>query len=212
MRAALIFPLAATCAGLWAQEQPTYTFGTTVVSSSGLQGRIYYLRKTTKRLPRFDRKHPVGTIYTKTLAIWPRRFDEGFPGLTKRFEWFAIDYSGRIWIEKSSKYRFSLLSDDGAKLDIDGQTVIDNDGLHVAASGSASAVLTRGVHDIRISYFQGPRFSVALVLAIAREGEPWRIFNSDDFKPPADAGEWSAGGVREIVPESNRLLELNFVP
>ncbi len=211
MRAAWMIPLAAMCVGLFAQE-PTYTFGTTVVSSSGLQGRIYHLRKTTKRLPRFDGKRPVGTIYTKSLAIWPRRFDEGFPGLTKRFEWFAIDYTGRIWIEKPGRYRFSLLSDDGAKLAIDGQTVIDNDGLHAPESRSASAVLTRGVHEIRISYFQGPRFSVALVFIVARNGEPWRIFNSDDFKPPSDAGEWGVGGISEIVQHTNRLLELNFVP
>ncbi len=90
--------------------------------------------------------HPVGTIYTKSLAIWPRRFDEGFPGLTKRFEWFAIDYTGRIWIDKSGGYGFSLLSDDGARLTIDGQTVIDNDGLHPPETITASAMMTRGVH------------------------------------------------------------------
>ena len=207
MRAVVILLCAATLSVMSAQEQPAYTFGTTVVSSSGLQGHIYKVKKYTKRLPRFDRMHPIGTIYTKSLNVWPRSFDQGFPGITKRFEWFAIDYTGRIWIEKSEGYRFSLLSDDGAKLTIDGQTVIDNDGLHPPESVSASAVLTRGVHDLRVSYFQGPRFSVALVLAVSKAGEAWRLLSTDDFKPPPDVGELVQGEIREIKPESNPILE-----
>ena len=100
-----------------------------------------------------------------------------------------------------------MLSDDGARLLIDGQTVIDNDGLHPPESASATAVLTQGVHDVRISYFQGPRFSVALVLAVAKAGEAWRLFSTDDFKPPADEGEWGRGEIRDIRPESNPMLD-----
>jgi hypothetical protein len=57
-----------------------------------------------------------------------RDFTEGFPGVTKRFEWFAIDYTGRIWIARPGVYQFELMSDDGSKLYID--DVIDNDWLH----------------------------------------------------------------------------------
>jgi hypothetical protein len=35
---------------------------------------------------------PVGTIHTSSLNIPPRIFTDGFPGVTDRFEWFAIDY------------------------------------------------------------------------------------------------------------------------
>ncbi len=89
---------------LAAQQQPPLggcTFGTTVISSSGLQGRVYLLDEDTKKLPRFERMKPIGTIYTTSLNIWPQRFDEGFPGVTDRFERFAIDYTGRIWIDET---------------------------------------------------------------------------------------------------------------
>ena len=43
---------------------------------------------------------PVGTIYTNSLNVSPQRFDESFPGITDRFEWFAIDYTGKFWIEQ----------------------------------------------------------------------------------------------------------------
>jgi len=184
--------------GLPAQEQPPYTFGTTVVSTSGLEGRVYLLKKNTPRLPQFDRMKPAGTIYTNTLNVWPQRFDEGFPGISERVEWFAIDYTGRFWIDNAGKYRFSLLSDDGARLSIDDEELIDNDGIHAASALSASAVLSRGTHRIHVSYYQGPRYTVALVLAVAAPGAGWRIFNTDDFAPPKDPAEWVTGSISGV--------------
>jgi hypothetical protein len=70
--------------GLPAQEKPQFTFGTTVVSAAGIQGRIYHLKENTEKLPRLERMKSVGAIYTKTLNLWPQRFDEGFPGIVRR--------------------------------------------------------------------------------------------------------------------------------
>lgn len=204
MRHPPILLLFATLYPLLAQEKPQYTFGTTVVSSSGLQGRIYYIKENTEKLPRLERMRAVGTIYTTSLNVWPQHFDQGFPGISERFEWFAIDYTGKFWIEKDGQYRFSLLSDDGARLTIDDKMIIDNDGTHRAEALSAGAVLTRGSHRIRVSYYQGPRFTVSLVLAIAAPGEPWRIFNTDDFKPPQDPDQLISGKIMDVQPATNK--------
>jgi len=67
------------------------------------------------KLPEFQRLEPIGKIYTTRLNVTTRDFREGFPGVTNRFEWFAINYSARIWIETPGKYSFVLLSDDGAR-------------------------------------------------------------------------------------------------
>lgn len=45
-------------------------------------------------------------------------------------EWFAIDYEGRFWSEKPGVYQFALTSDDGAKLYIDDELTLNNDGIH----------------------------------------------------------------------------------
>jgi len=190
--------LLAACATLCAQEKPPYTFGTTVVSTTGFEGRIYLLKNNTGKLPHFDSMKSAGTVYTPTLNVWPQRFDEAFPGITDRIEWFAIDYHGHFWIEREGEYRFSMLSDDGSRLSIDNREMVDNDGIHSAAALSARAVLTRGMHTIRVSYFQGPRYTVALVLAVAGPGGPWRIFNTDDFIPPVNPAEWVTGQIRDI--------------
>ena len=189
--------------GLLAQEQPQYTFGTTVVSTSGFQGRIYFLKRNTHKLPRRDKMKSAGTIYTNTLNVSPRRFEEGFPGISDRFEWFAIDYTGRFWVEEPGQYRFNLLSDDGSRLSIDGQELIDNDGTHPPFALDASAFLSRGVHALRVAYFQGPRFEVALVLTVGAPGADWRVFNTNDFLPPKDPAEWVSGQISDVRHSAN---------
>jgi hypothetical protein len=173
-----------------AQEQAVPTFGTTVVVPGGLLGVIYYIRPLSQFLPEFSRLDPIGVIYTSTLNVTPRGFREGFPGVTDRYEWFGIDYSGRFWIEKPGPYGFELTSDDGSRLYIDGRLVVNNDGLHPPETRIARLPLDGGIHQIRVSYFQGPRDHVALVLRVAGPGEEWRVFNTDEFKPPPDPATW----------------------
>jgi hypothetical protein len=189
MRAALVIAILACAAA--AQEQPTAVFGTTVVIPSGLRGLVYHIHRNTKKLPNFEKMKPAGAaIYTSSLNVPPQNFKQGFPGVTKRIEWFAIDYTGRFWINQPAMYTFSLMSDDGAKLYIDDQMVIDNDGQHPPEEKTGAVQLAAGVHRMRVSYFQGPRFAIALVLKVAGPGQPMRVFSTDEFKPPPDPGEW----------------------
>jgi len=168
--------------------EPLYTFGTTVAANSGFRGDIYLLKPDTRKLPNFSKLKPLGSIYTPYLCVPLRSFDEGFPGVTDRFEWFAIDYAGRFWVSHQGTYRFALTSDDGSILYIDGKKIIANDGTHPQNTLSGSARLSTGVHQIRVSYFQGPRFHVALVLEVQGPAdEEFRVFHTDDFRPPADA-------------------------
>jgi hypothetical protein len=191
---------AAVCVALglcWAQdsrpqEEPVPTFGTTVVIPSGLRGQIYFIPVGTYMLPKFDALRPVGTIYTSSLNVWPRYFSDGFPSITNRFEWFAIDYTGRFWIEKPAEYRFSLTADDGAKLYIDDRVVVNNDGVHAPETLFGRVSLSCGIHRIRVSFFQGPRFALALVLSVAGPHEKWRIFSTEEFKPPPNPEDWKS--------------------
>jgi hypothetical protein len=177
---------------------PITTFGVTVVDPFGLRGEIYLLRPDTLWLPKLEKMTPVGAIYTSALNIPPRDFQEGFPGITNRFEWFAIDYTGYFYIDSPGKYRFLLGSDDGAKLYIDNKTVIDNDGIHPIQYEEGSVNLKGGIHRIRIAYFQGPRAHLALILGVARPGEDWRVFSTNEFRPPRDPADWKYGDPNDL--------------
>jgi hypothetical protein len=180
-------------------EEVEAKFGTTVVIPSGLRGDIYYISHNSVALPKFEKLERVGTIYTNGLNIPPREFTEGFPGVTKRVEFFAIDYTGRFYIDKPGKYRFALASDDGSKLYIDGKTVINNDGIHATLRMDTSVNLAGGIHTIRLSYFQGPRFELSLMLGVAGPGDKdFRAFNTNEFKPPANPEDWKYGNPDDL--------------
>lgn len=105
---------AGTLCAQTAPEGPLSTgaaFGTTVVIQGGLRGSVYLIPKDTTVLPDFehDPVKSVGEIWTHVLNVPPRHWRSGFPGLTDRFEWFAIDYTGRFWISRPGRYTFALL-------------------------------------------------------------------------------------------------------
>jgi PA14 domain len=188
----------ALASGVFAQQasddplSTATTFGTTVVIPGGLRGSVYLIPKDTTVLPDFERGdvQRVGEIWTNELDIPPRHWRSGFPGLTDRFEWFAIDYSGRFWISEPGRYTFALLSDDGSRLFLDDTPVIDNDCQHPPDLRLAAVKLEGGGHRIRISYFQGPRDCLSLLLAVAGPDHRWKIFDLREFKPPSNPEEW----------------------
>ncbi len=174
-------------------------FGTTVVIPSGLRGVIYNISPAGLGLPNFEKLEAVGTVYASSIDIPLRIFTEGFPRVTTRIEWFAIDYTGRFYIEKPGKYRFALISDDGSKLYIDGRAVIKNDGIHPPIRKDGAANLAGGIHTIRLSYFQGPGGGLALILQVSGPGETeFRIFSTNECKPPTNPEDWKFGNPDDL--------------
>lgn len=188
----LVRSLLVCCAVAFAQtDDPVAHFGTTVVLSTGLRGDIYFIPPMSPKLPNFQKLKPVGTIYTSELNVPRRSFTQGFPGVTDRFEWFAIDYTGKFWIDKPGKYTWGVVSDDGSKLYIDGHKVIDNDGMHPARGIAGDIKLKQGEHRMRLEYFQGPRDEVALMLGVMPPGEDeFSLFSTDDYLSPEALAEW----------------------
>lgn len=82
-----------------------------------------------------------GTFGSIGVDKWPLR------------EYFGLDISGYLNVPSDGVYNFELSSDDGSKLVIDGQTVVDNDGLHSMTAKTGSIALAKGLHAIRIGYF-----------------------------------------------------------
>ena len=70
-----------------------------------------------------------------------------------RGDHFAVRWSGRLRIFRTSTYRFSIISDDGSKLWIDGKLVVDNDGLHGPKVQLGSIALGKGLHSFELVGF-----------------------------------------------------------
>lgn len=130
----------------------------------GLVGQVYQLEANTPSLPDFSTMTPLSSIVVTTIDIPQRSFDSGFPSIPDLYEWFGIQFTGKLTVPEDGVYDFSLLSDDGSNLYIDGVKVIDNDGTHAPTTKNGRIELTAGHHDIRLDYFQGPRYLIALQL------------------------------------------------
>jgi len=82
----------------------------------------------------------------------------------------GIVYRGYVSITSDDIYRFYLKSDDGARMYVDGQLVVENDGLHTLFEDSGFLPLKAGYHSFRIEYFQGDDATASLVFSYESYG------------------------------------------
>jgi len=71
-----------------------------------------------------------------------------------RAENAGLIYNGYIKVPEQGIYNFFLSADDGSKLWIDDQLVVDNDGLHANIEKSGRIALNKGYHVFRLAYIQ----------------------------------------------------------
>ena len=140
-----------------------------VASGQGLVGNVYELPANTSKLPDLAKLEPITSVAVANLDVPEREFKDGFPGVAKGgstlVEWFAIRFAGKLKIADAGEYRFRVTSDDGAIVYLNNNEIINNDGVHSpVAKTSATLKLSVGSHAIRVDYFQGPRYKIALRL------------------------------------------------
>lgn len=120
---------------------------TKAAETKGVTWKAYLLPESPVRLPDFSRLQPVATGASHEFSI---------DGLKlPREDAVAVVFEGYIDIATAGTYGFSLASDDGSKLYIDGKTVVDNDGDHGVITKAGNIELKPGKHAIRVEWFNG---------------------------------------------------------
>lgn len=74
-------------------------------------------------------------------------------GIAQREDHFAIEYSGYVQAPEEGLYEVYTYSDDGSRLYIGDQLIVDNDGSHSARRRVGRVALKAGTYPIRIEYF-----------------------------------------------------------
>ncbi|MCM8533298.1 MAG: PA14 domain-containing protein, partial [Lentisphaeraceae bacterium] len=95
----------------------------------------------------FSSLSPVETVSVPNLEI----------DVTDRDQRYALLFTGELEITFEDEYDFWIASDDGSKLYINDQLVIDNDGYHglLEKKTETPILLTPGKHSIRVEFFEG---------------------------------------------------------
>ncbi|HWC89837.1 MAG TPA: PA14 domain-containing protein, partial [Pirellulales bacterium] len=77
-------------------------------------------------------------------------------GVAEVREHFALEFEGYLHIEQPGSYIFFLTSDDGARLLIDGQSMVEHDGVHPESEAASDKhQLSAGPHHVLVQYFDG---------------------------------------------------------
>lgn len=74
-------------------------------------------------------------------------------------EQIAIVWTGMVHIQAAGSYEFALTSDDGSRLYLNGQVVVENYADHPAKRVAGTAVLETGWHPLKLAYYNGTSFS-----------------------------------------------------
>ena len=138
------------------EPNPSITVGTLL---PGLQLETYEHDGDWRQLPDFDALAPVDTRTAEELGL----------GVTDREELFGLRFRGYVDVPTTGVYGFHLSSDDGSRLTIDGEILVDNDGIHGDRRRSGYVALEAGPHEIEVIFFQG-RGGVALELRFEGPG------------------------------------------
>ena len=96
------------------------------------------------RLPDFTRLSPHRTFIHPIFSLTG----------TEKEENFGLKFEGMITIPQTGVYVFYTLSDDGSRLFIGDQLVVENDGLHGIKEAQGAVALEAGIHPVRVIYFQ----------------------------------------------------------
>ncbi len=162
----------------------------TALPTSGLAGNLYYL---TDSMPRYTHvadyitkgvQAPV-TLYLNRLYTPTRPFDEGFitnsgslvqtAAGNSLYEYFALHLESTLQLRESDTdgfYQLALLSDDGSIMQLnqtgEGYTnFINDDGTHATQLACASSAIYMNHFTkipMKLDYYQGPRYHIALNL------------------------------------------------
>lgn len=116
-----------------------------VIANHTVNGLKYkYFEGDWNELPDFDKMKPaaVGTVSNFSFSM------------KKTMDMFGFEYTGFIKVPQQAVYTFFTASDDGSRLYIDDQLVVDNDKLHGIQEKQGLIALEAGLHKIKVSFFE----------------------------------------------------------
>jgi hypothetical protein len=110
----------------------------------------YNLTPTANTLDNFPTINPIDSGKIANFNVASLSIKNGNPSLNN----FSIRYKGFITIPETANYTFSTLSDDGSRLIIGNQTVVNNDGIHGPTTVTNTVNLTKGRHNFEVLFFE----------------------------------------------------------
>ena len=104
-----------------------------------------YYEGNWTQLPTFSNLTPVKTGTLPTFSLSP----------AQREDYYGLVYTTYLQVNTAGSYTFYTNTDDGSKLYVNDQGVVNNDGLRPPVEKSGSLTLPVGKHKLVVHYFEG---------------------------------------------------------
>jgi hypothetical protein len=131
---------------------------------------VYRMSSSDTSVKDMNRRKPIRTVCLAQLDFAPRHMGIELPGLDLS-EWYGLDIRFNLNMPIDSDRDFIMVCDDACLFYVDDQLVINADGLHTVDAVMGTVRLTKGIHHLRVRYFQGPGTG-ALMLGWKKAGAP----------------------------------------
>lgn len=111
-------------------------------ASNGVEFKYYEGNWTS--VPDFSKLSPERAGVMPKIALPAKR----------ALQYYGVEYSGYVSVPETGVYTFYISSDDGSLLYIGDSLLVNNDFEHGAVEKEGTVALAKGLHKIRVGYFQ----------------------------------------------------------
>jgi len=113
---------------------------------------------------------------------------------------YVTHVTAELLIKEPGEYAFMLTSDDGSRLTLNGEVLIDHDGLHGAISKTSERVfLEQGAHPLRVDHFEAGGASVLKLEWIGPNDLDYSVISSENLRTQRDLTRVTSPGVKQII-------------
>jgi len=95
-------------------------------------------------IPNFNQLTPVAQGQQPDFSLAQKQVGDNY----------GFRFAAYIDVPQDGLYAFYIASDDGSRLSIDGEVLVDNDGLHASREFNESIYLSSGTHHVLVEYFE----------------------------------------------------------
>jgi hypothetical protein len=129
------------------------------IDYAGNPGAASVIRKTSTFISGLFYQHSTGATFTLDSIDWSKA---EFTGMVQTFslspktqdDFFNFRFDGFLYITTAGQYQFRTSSDDGSRLRLNNNVVVENNGEHTWRTVTSSPInLAAGAHRINLDYF-----------------------------------------------------------
>lgn len=162
------------------------------VHANGLSYRAYQIEFPFEKIPTLvPNQTPNVSRQIQNVDLKDEQF-----GLK---EHFVVSITGWLKVEEGALYEFRMNVDDGARLFVNGERIINFDGMHLGEQATGSMDLEPGLYPLRIDYFQNEGPSLLTLDWKPADSTEWKRIPNKNLETVADEVGVVSPGFKKVM-------------